>query len=114
MEKRINFGALTRYSVNADNSKDAARAYDISAEVKVTGDRITGIDNGMVRAIGEQTEEPTAASAAIADCMATFYANGGSLNIQYRTESGRSAITEAVEAFIADAEAGIKTAEAKL
>lgn len=114
MEKRINFGALTRYSVNADNSKDAARAYDISAEVKVTGDRITGIDNGIVRAIGEQTEDATAAGAAIADCMATFYQNGGALNIQYRTESGRSAITEAVEAFIADASEEVKTAEIKL
>lgn len=114
MEKRINFGALTRYSVNADNSKDAARAYDISAEVKVTGDRITGIDNGMVRAIGGQTEETTAAGAAIADCMATFYANGGSLNIQYRANSGRSAITEAVEGFIANASEAVKTAEIKL
>lgn len=114
MEKRINFGALTRYSVNADNSKDAARAYDISAELRVTGDRITGIDNGIVRAIGAQTEETTAAGAAIADCMATFYQNGGSLNIQYRTESGRSAITEAVEAFIAEASEAVKTAEAKL
>lgn len=114
MEKRINFGALTRYSVNADNGKDADRAYDISAELRVTGDRITGIDNGMVRAIGEQAQETTAVDAAIADCIATFYANGGSLNIQYRIESGRSAITEAVEAFIAGASEAVKTAEAKL
>lgn len=114
MEKSINFGTVARYSVPADNSKDAARAYDISAELRVTGDRITGIDNGMVRAIGGQTEETTAAGAAIADCMATFYANGGSLNIQYRANSGRSAITEAVEGFIANASEAVKTAEIKL
>lgn len=114
MGKSINFGTVARYSVGADNSKDAARAYDISAELRVTGDRITGIDNGIVRAPGEQTEETTAAGAAIADSMATFYQNGGSLNIQYRTESGRSAITEAVEAFIAEASEAVKTAEVKL
>lgn len=114
MEKSINFGTVARYSVPADNSKDAARAYDISAELRVTGDRITGIDNGIVRAIGEQAQETTAAGAAMADCMATFYANGGSLNIQYRANSGRSAITEAVEGFIANASEAVKTAEIKL
>lgn len=52
-EEKISLKSILSKNVRVDNSNDAERAYDISAEVEIVGGRIQRVRNGVVRPIDE-------------------------------------------------------------
>lgn len=77
-----------------DNSGDANKAFNISAEAETTPGRLCNVHNGSVR--NTEGEE-----------IATFYRLGSdNLTVTFRqpAESDKAAVLSAVEGFIAEAE----------
>lgn len=99
---KVTIKSLNSANVRMDNSVDADRVYDITANVNVQGTEVTET-NGEVRQKGDSSS-----------VIATFNDNGYELSVNYRSlpPEQQQAVNTAINAFIADAKAEVSTGEA--
>lgn len=97
MEK-VSYKELRSAVVTMDNSVDTERVYEISANVNVQmGNTVGAIDNGVVRAKGEENGN-----------IATFNAwSDKNKNVSYNNADDECAVLMAINAFIADCKAKV-------
>ena len=97
MEK-VSYKELRSAVVAMDNSVDTERQYEISANVNVqAGNTVGAIDNGIVRAKGEENSN-----------IATFNAwSDTNTSYSFNKECDKCAVIEAIDAFIADCKAKV-------
>lgn len=99
MEK-VTYKSLNSANVKMDNSVDASRVYDITANVNVNGNDANNI-NGNVRRKDNSSGD-----------IATFSASGSkylSINFQGVEPDEMCTVTESVNAFIADVKSKVGT-----
>lgn len=97
MEK-VKYEELRSAVVKMNNSVDSSRECEISANVNVqAGNTVGAIDNGIVRAKGEENSN-------IATFNAWSYTNA---NYSFNKECDKCAVIEAIDAFIADCKAKV-------
>lgn len=100
---KVTIKALNSANVRMDNSADADRVYDITANVNVSGTNVTDT-NGEVRMKGDSSS-----------VIATFNSYGTdnlSVNYQGLNAQQQQTVNTAINAFIADAQAEVGTGEA--
>lgn len=97
MEK-VSYKELRSAVVTMDNSVDTERVYEISANVNVQmGNTVGTIDNGVVRAKGDESGN-----------IATFNAwSDKNKNVSYNNADDECAVLMAINAFIADCKAKV-------
>ena len=97
MEK-VSYKELCSAVVTMDNSVDTERVYEISANVNVQmGNTVGTIDNGVVRAKGDESGN-----------IATFNAwSDKNKNVSYNNADDECAVLMAINAFIADCKAKV-------
>ncbi|MCM1072167.1 MAG: hypothetical protein NC391_11115 [Alistipes timonensis] len=98
MEKRIKTESLVEATVRVSNADDAGREYDMTADVRVSGGRVTGVANGTVR--------PSDAAGAEAGTFSQW--EGGRMAAEFpygASAEEKLGMLEAMEGFIADCKA---------
>ena len=104
MEEKVTYKTLNSANVRVDNSVDSERVYNISANASIDGmgsgstNNVNGIDSGDVRRKDD-------------DVMVASFSHYGNLNINFQVVdvAEMCAIINAVNAFITDLKAKVKT-----
>lgn len=97
--ENVTYKALNSANVRIDNSVDAERVYNISANVNVAATNVSNMEG----ALRENND--------VAAVLATFNSRDGILSVDYQniTLEEQQAVNAAINAFIEDVKAKVKT-----
>lgn len=102
-ETKVTAGQILSATVKYNNNDDASRVYDISANVRIENGTAQSFDSGEVRAKGSTADTMTGEYAS----FNSWGENELSMTFNNATPEKRTAMLNAVNAFIADVKASI-------